>query len=222
MLVLDASGKVIIDTGNGTPRKGNFADRDFFKVQRDNSSAGLYVSAPFSRPPSQRFAKHRVKSRRVSHPDDSFAGIVLIAINLKYFQQLFAGLSLGSHGAISLIARGGLMIMRQPYDPKVVGRNISRASTFRHVQSSPEGSFSDISLIDGVRRLDYFRDFPSLSLIIMVAEAEPDIYAAWRRRAMTIGTLMAVFALGFVALSSILGAQLRRRTRAESKLQLLA
>jgi len=45
----------------------------------------------------------------------------------------------------------------------------------------------------------------------MVAEAEQDIYTAWRRRAITIGSLMAACALGFVGLSFLLGAQLRRR-----------
>jgi hypothetical protein len=47
-------------------------------------------------------------------------------------------------------------------------------------------------------------------LIIMVAEAEPDIYAAWRRRTLTIGSLMGVFALGCIAFSFFLAAQLRR------------
>ncbi|WP_084534307.1 sensor domain-containing diguanylate cyclase [Paraburkholderia dilworthii] len=221
MLVFDASGNIIIDAGNDTPRKGNFADRDYFKVHRDNPNAGLYVSAPFhSR--LRNGSPSIALSRRVSNRDGSFAGIVLMAINLDYFHELFAGLSLGSHGAISLIASNGLMIMRQPYDPKVIGRDISKASTFRHFQSAPEGSFSDTSSIDGVRRLYYFRNFSALPLIIMVAEAEPDIYAAWRRRTVKIGTLMAVFALGFVALSFVLGTQLHRRMRAESELQLLA
>ena len=56
----------------------------------------------------------------------------------------------------------------------------------------------------------------------MVAAAEQDIYAAWRQRALTIGTLMLSFGFGFVVLSAVLGAQLRRRMRAESELQLLA
>ena len=47
--------------------------------------------------------------------------------------------------------------------------------------------------------------------ITMMAEAEQDIYTAWRRRAITIGSLMAACALGFVGLSFLLGAQLRRR-----------
>lgn len=56
----------------------------------------------------------------------------------------------------------------------------------------------------------------------MVAEAEQDIYAAWYRRAITIGSLVAVFGVGFIALSVLLSVQLRRRMPAESELVLLA
>lgn len=219
--MLDASGNVIIDSASEVARTGNFADRRYFTVQRDNPNAGLYISDPYQsrlRDGSPSIAM----SRRISHPDGSFAGIALIAINLDYFHRLFAGLSLGPHGAISLIGKNGIMVMRQPYDVRTVGRDFSKASTFRRFSTAAEGSFPETASIDGVRRLYYFRNFPDLPLIIMVAEAEQDIYAAWRRRAITIGSLMAAFALGFVGLSFLLGAQLRRRMRAESELELLA
>ena len=160
-------------------------------------------------------------SRRLSNPDGSFAGIVLLAVNIAYFHDLFAGLTLGPHGSMSLIGRDGAMLMRQPYDPKVIGRNIS-AATFRRFMSAPEGSFSEKASIDGIRRLYWFANFPHAPLIIMAAASEQDFYAAWRRRALTIGLLMAAFGAAFVGLSVLLGVQLRRRMRAESELQLLA
>ncbi|KVN02947.1 hypothetical protein [Burkholderia diffusa] len=56
----------------------------------------------------------------------------------------------------------------------------------------------------------------------MAAAAAADIYADWRRRALTIGGLMAVFGTVFVGLSVLPGIQLRQRLRAESELKLLA
>jgi len=221
MLVLDESGNIVIDSASDVPRKRNFADRKYFTVQRDNPNAGLYISDPFlSR--LHDGAPSIVLSRRLSHLDGSFAGTVVIAIDLEYFHNLFAGLSLGSHGSVALIGRDGIMVMRQPYDPHIIGRDISGASTFQHFVAAQEGSFPDTASIDGVRRLYSFKNFPHLPLIIMVAAAEQDIYAAWRQRALTIGTLMLGFGFGFVVLSAVLGAQLRRRMRAESELQLLA
>ena len=221
MLVLDPKGYIVIDSGNVTPRPGSFADRAYFTVQRDRPDTGLYISSPYvSR--LRGGAPSIALSRRLSNPDGSFAGVAMIAINLEYFRDLFAGLSLGRHGAVSLISQDGLMIMRQPFDAKVIGRDISQAETFRRFRAAKEGSFSETSSIDGTRRFYYFRNFPGLPLIIMVAEAEEDIYAAWRRRAIIIGSSMGVLAVGFILLSFVLAAQFRRRIRAESELQLLA
>jgi diguanylate cyclase (GGDEF)-like protein len=203
------------------PRAGNFADRRYFTVQRDNPDTGLYLSSPYTSR-LRGGAPSIALSRRLSHPDGSFAGVAMLSINLEYFRNLFAGLSLGPHGAVSLINHDGVMIMRQPFDPLVIGRDISKADTFRHFRAAEQGSFTETSSIDGRRRLYYFRNFPSLPLIIMVAEGEEDIYAAWRRRALIIGSSMGVLAAGFIALSFVLAAQFRRRMRAESELQLLA
>ena len=221
MLVLDEAGNIVIDSGSDVPRRGNFADRPYFTVQRDNPGAGLYISDPF-RSRLRGGAPSIALSRRLSRPDGSFAGIVLLAVNLEYFHNLFGGLSLGAHGSMSLIGRDGTMIMRQPYDPRVIGRNISGASTFRRFVSAPEGSFSETASIDGIRRLYWFQNFPHAPLILMVAAAEQDFYAAWWGRALTVGSLMVAFGASFVGLSVLLGVQLRRRMRAESELQLLA
>jgi diguanylate cyclase (GGDEF)-like protein len=220
MLVLDERGNVVIDSGGDMPRIGNFSDRKYFTVQRDSPNAGLYISDPY-RSRLRNGAPSIGLSRRLSHPDGSFAGIVLLAVNIAYFHDLFSGLSLGPHGSLSLIGKDGAMLMRQPYDPKVIGRNIKNAATFRRFMSASEGSFSETASIDGVRRLYWFANFPHAPLIIMAAASEEDIYAPWRRRALTIGSLMAVFGAAFIALSVMLGMQLRRRMRAESELQLL-
>ena len=221
MLVLDAGGNIVLDSANDVPRRGNFADRKYFTVHRDNPDAGLFVSDPFTS--RLRGGSPSIGlTRRISNPDGSFAGVVLIAVNLEYFHNLFAGLSLGQHGSISLIGSDGVMVMRQPYDAHTIGRDISQAATFKRFQTAPEGVFSETSALDGMRRLYYFRHLPKLPLIIMVAEAEQDIYAAWRHRAATIGGLVATFGAAFIAVSVMLGTQLRRRMRAESELVLLA
>ncbi|MGR3906308.1 sensor domain-containing diguanylate cyclase [Burkholderia sp. SR8] len=221
VLVLDAGGNIVLDSGNDVPRRGNFADRKYFAVQRDNPDAGLYISDPFA----SRLRGGVLSiglTRRISNPDGTFGGVVLMAVNLEYFHQLFAGLSLGQHGSISLIGTDGVMVMRQPYDAHTIGRDISEAATFKRFQAAKEGVFSETSSLDGVRRLYYFRHLPRLPLIVMVAEAEQDIYAAWRHRATTIGALVATFGAAFIAVSVMLGTQLRHRMRAESELVLLA
>lgn len=114
------------------------------------------------------------------------------------------------------------MIMRQPLGKGIIGKDISQAHTFRKSVSATEGSFSETASIDGVRRLYWFKNLSGLPLIIMVAAAERDMYAPWRARAATIGSLMCIFGAVFIALSFSLAAQLRRRIQVEDELRLIA
>ncbi|MBN3792198.1 sensor domain-containing diguanylate cyclase [Burkholderia sp. Ac-20353] len=219
--VMDANGNIAVDGASDVPRAGNFSDARYFTVHRDRPDVGLYVSDPY-RSRLRNGSPSVALSRRISQPNGSFGGVAVMAIRLEYFQDLFARLALGKHGSISLIATDGLMLMRQPFDPKIIGRDISKASTFKRFMTANDGSFTDTASIDGVRRLYVFRHLNNLPLIIMVAEAESDIYAAWYNRAIPVGSAMAALALGFVALSLLLDVQLRKRHRAEAELQALA
>ena len=221
ILVLDADGKIALNAGVENAVNGHYSDHDFFKVHKESPSIGLYVGDPYSS------ALHGGSlsiplSRRISHADGSFAGIVLIDVQLEYFQKLFSALSLGKHGSLALIRKDGAMMMRQPFDAKVIGRNIRNASTFQQFMSAPEGSFSDTSYLDGAQRAYYFKNLPSLPFIIMVAKAHSDIYAVWRQRALLITSVMGMLTMAFIGLSFAFGVQLKRRMCAESELAMLA
>ncbi|KWT73175.1 sensor domain-containing diguanylate cyclase [Comamonas testosteroni] len=221
ILVLDTEGNIAIDARKVNPGNVNFSGHDFFTVHRENSANGLYVGDPYASP-LHGGALSIPLSRRISHADGSFAGIVLIDVQLEYFRKLFSGLSLGANGSLALIRKDGAMMMRQPFDAKVIGRNIRNASTFKRFIAEPEGSFSDISYLDGTHRLYYFKNLPSLPFIIMVAKAHSDIFTAWRQRALIIASLMGVLTAAFIGLSFAFVTQLKRRIRAESELALLA
>jgi hypothetical protein len=166
--VLDANGDIAVDGKTDIPRKFNFANEAYFAVHRDHPDVGLYVSDPYHsrlRDGSLSIAL----SRRITRPDGSFGGVAVMSIRLEYFQNLFARLALGDRGSVALIKTNGRMVARQPYDPSIVGRDISHASTFRHFMTASEGSFTDTATIDGVRRLYVFRHLENLPLILMVA-----------------------------------------------------
>ncbi|WP_325801666.1 sensor domain-containing diguanylate cyclase [Comamonas testosteroni] len=221
ILVLDAHGKITLTAGAENPVDDSYSDRDFFKAHQESSNLGLYVGDPYVSP-RHGDSMSIPLSRRISGADGSFAGIVLIDIQLEYFQKLFSELSLGTDGSLALIRKDGTMVMRQPYDAQVIGRNIRSASTFKQFMTAPEGSFSDTSYIDGTRRLYFFKSLPNLPFIIMVAKAHSDIYAVWRQRTLLIASVMGALTLAFIGLSCAFGVQLKRKMRAESELAMLA
>ncbi|MGF6602466.1 diguanylate cyclase (GGDEF)-like protein [Paraburkholderia sp. GAS448] len=221
MLVLDSAGNVMIDSGSATPRQANFADRSYFTVHRDNPNAGLYLSPPF-RSRLRGGDPSIALSRRINKPDGSFGGIVLGTFRLEYFHRLLAGLQLGPNGTMALIHTNGQLIMRSPDDQRVVGRDLSGTRLFLRMNLQPEGRFSDESPIDGIRRVYTFRHLPGLPLIMEVAPAEMDIYAAWRVRAIRMAILITVFGLIVVGLAVLLAYSLAKKAQAERMLTMLS
>lgn len=219
--VLDASGNLVIDNHATGISAGNFADRDYFLVQRDNPGAGLYLSHPFLSRLRQDTPSIAL-SRRIDNPDGSFAGVAVVTLNLQYFHDLFDGLSLGRGGAIALTLTDGTLLMRLPYTASVIGTSMRHTNNFAHFLAADHGTFSGVATIDGVRRQYVFDHLPGLPMILNVGLAQDDIFAAWMRRTLVMGSLMLFFGLAFIGLSVMFAVQFRQRVNAEAELRRLA
>ncbi len=199
----------------------NFADRDYFTIQRDNPQQGLYVSRPY-RSRLRGSEPSIALSQRLSAPDGSFAGIVFIAVNLRYFQDLFAGLAFGERGTITLMNTDGAVISRVPSRPNDLGRTLKGTDPYARIAASDTGSFEVKAVSDGVDRLYVFRKIPGLPMYIDVGVSLADMYANWWKRALWIGIPVIAFSLVFVILSIFFAIQMKRRLFAEQTLELLA
>jgi diguanylate cyclase (GGDEF)-like protein len=224
ILVLDRHGNVVLDSRAtaGLPAAlGNFSDRSYFTVQRDNPHAGLFVSTPFaSRLSSGEWSI--ALSRRIDNPDGSFGGVVIGAVRLQYFRNLLSDIKLGPHGVLALIHTDGQVIMRSPYNPALIGRNVRGTNVFGRMAAADSGSFSAKASIDGVNRIYEFKHLAGLPLVVEVAPAEEDIYSTWVERSVRMGILMAVFSAVFVVLLAVLAHSLSRQAKAEAMLRALA
>lgn len=221
IFVTDAAGNIVIDSRTDHPSKANVAGRDYFTVQRDHPAWGLYVSPPHASPLLDGDMVITL-SRRITDTDGSFLGIVIGTVSTEYFHQMLSGLKLGPHGTMALIHTDGFLVMRGPYNPKLIGRDLRGTGPFTKMMAQPEGSFADTASIDGIRRLYQFKHLPGLPLIMEVAPAETDIYAKWRARAVKVTVVMLLFGLVFVGLAVLLASSLGKKARAESALKALA
>jgi diguanylate cyclase (GGDEF)-like protein len=221
MMVLDEAGNAILDSKSSPPRHINAADRDFFTAHRNSPNLGLYVSRPYmSRQPGA--GESIALSRRLSHPDGSFAGIVVGTLRLTYFQRLFAGMNLGNDGSMALMLSDGTMLMRRPYDPKIIGLNLTGTANYTRFTKADSGDFFGTAAIDGIERWYAFRHIDGFPLLLDVAISTHDIYATWRHRAWIIGSLIAALDVTIIALAVLFSQQLKRRVAVEEALRVLA
>ncbi|WP_284247023.1 sensor domain-containing diguanylate cyclase, partial [Methylobacterium haplocladii] len=220
MLVIDERGDIAIDAGAFPPRKGNYADRDYFRAHKDRAGLGLYIGRPLiSRLTGERMVPF---SRRIAKPNGSFGGVVLGTLKLTYLSRLFDQIGLGKEGAINLYLRDGTRIMRQPYVDADIGANIAGSATFDHFVSRQSGSIVQTSVRDGVERYYAFTRIGELPLVLNVALSTKEIEAEWRTKAFVIGAIVLTLCGLTVALSLLFGRELRRRAAMEAELATLS
>ncbi|MBR1233828.1 GGDEF domain-containing protein [Bradyrhizobium sp. AUGA SZCCT0177] len=220
MFVIDDTGRITHDSKNLIPPRQNMSDRDYFQFHRDNEFPGLYISRPIA---SRVTGLSLVAfSRRLSHPDGSFAGVVLTAMLQDHFQAMFKDASLGPNGTVTLARTDGIVLMRWPFRQDFIGSSIKRAELFTHFPKAPSGHYESRAVSDGIKRLFVYTQIGNLPLIVVVGQSLDDVLAAWWRQAIAIGVLMAVLCAVTVMLAAFLHREFARRSAAEKKLTILA
>lgn len=222
MAILDAHGNVRMSSRrHGGQVVASYADRAYFTVHRDSPDAGLYVSRPIA----ATFGKDLkvvVLSKRLNRPDGSFDGIVVMALDLAYFRDLFEGLALGEDGIMSLYSDDGVVYMRIPYQESVIGTDASTSPNFLRVKAilqNTEGSFFSLSRKDNVKRLYTFRRVPHSALIVFVGHAESAIFGDWYDSLYSVMLALLAFVFITVVLVSSIRREFRRRVAAETQLK---
>ena len=188
--VLDENG-VVTKSPTPSERGGRWGSRPYFTAQRVNPSPGLYVSEPFGRAEYASIAL----SRRISHDDGTFGGVVVAGLRLSYIHDLLGQLAVGPHGTISVLRTDGTVVMCLPFDRNDIGRiGIPDAQT------------------DQVRRRFAVQQIGELALSIHVGVANEDVAGAWQD--WTVAQLAAGVLLASIG-SALLVALLREVRRRE-------
>ncbi|WP_155836942.1 putative bifunctional diguanylate cyclase/phosphodiesterase [Paraburkholderia mimosarum] len=222
MFATDATGNLVLDSRSISPRKINVSGRDYFRIQRQQTDAGLYVSAPFVPYSADSEQPVIAMSRRLEDKDGQFSGIVAGTLRLSFFRQLFEDSILGRHDTITLLRTDGTVLMRQPFHESDIGKSLASGHSFQPLVQSDHGTYVDIAVLDHVERLYTFRRVGSYPLIVVVGLATDDIFAGWRKRAIAIGIASIVLDALLILLSLMFGTQLRKRLAVERRLQRLA
>jgi diguanylate cyclase (GGDEF) domain len=222
ILLLDEAGNLIADGGSVlAPRSLNFANDEFFRIHKESPFIGFYVSRPYKsriRPGELSFAF----SRRLSHADGKFNGVVAAEVALDDIHGLLKGLNVGPGGSISLFRNDGTLLMRQPYDESVIGRNLGDTTNVRRFLQEGSGSFEGTAALDQVRRFYTFNRVGEFPLILTVSQSVQDILSAWWRRALVLAVITGVLCSALARLIVLFWRELGRRTKAEAELEQLA
>ncbi|SFI97009.1 diguanylate cyclase [Bradyrhizobium sp. Gha] len=207
IFVYDATGRWLATTEHVDFSGLNNSDREYFQQHRASPDKGTLIGRPVkSRSGGQWII---TASRRINHPDGSFAGVALLTIDVTYFSNFYERFDLGPNGSASLLNNAGILLARTgDKSDAFVGRDLSNTPLFRDRGSRPEAAvYYFKSPLDGVQRLSYYQRSSRYPLMVLASKSQDDVLTPWRRAA---GARM-VFVLGLVLLIAVIGFYLVRQ-----------
>ncbi|GJD51561.1 hypothetical protein OPKNFCMD_4316 [Methylobacterium crusticola] len=213
ILALDAEGNVFVDSASLIPRRLRLDDRDFFRIHKERADVGLYIGQPTT---TQKDGRLLIPfSRRLAYADGTFAGVIVGAMDVSYFDALLRRLSIDTSGSVALFRTDGVMLARNPSNLKTIGQNISGSAHFHHYLEAAAGHFVATAKVDNVERFYTFMHVGTRPLIINVNISTEAIRAIWQPKAIGISGVVFVLCAGMIALTLLLQRELERRVEAE-------
>lgn len=202
--VVDEGGEIVLSS-QATGRV-NYADRDFFRLQRESRQDALFVSAPVLGRVSGRWQVPM--SLRITRPDGRFGGVVVLSVDPDHFTAFHGAAELGREGLLELSGLDGVVRARKIGAQSRFGMDARRLPWFQRQLTQPQAAFMDDGQeLDGVARLLSYRRMDGYPLLVAVGTSLDDALAVPQQR----HTRYRLWAAGISALVLLLAGLVLRR-----------
>ena len=134
----DESGKSTAITSDGTERKAYLGDRDYFVQLRDTAIDSLLISGPTAADTGRQTL---ILSRRLRHPDGSFAGVIGAAVDPGFIGDFYASIDIGARANVILRDFNGLILASAGTVVYTIGRQVMQPSFAQRWKNSQTVSY---------------------------------------------------------------------------------
>jgi len=197
LCIANAQGVVTVGLDGDQSPHASIKDRAFFIAQRDTPSAGLIISKPIVNEKSGKSVI--VFSRRLTHADGTFAGVVFADVGMEHINANFSNVPVGSKGSVALRdAQLGLMVRV----PHIEG---ARTSDFNPiavalqgaVQRNPQaGTFViERAPIDNITRVYAYHRLSHYPYYVIIGLSRHDFLRPWFHELAILTALIVLFSL---------------------------
>jgi hypothetical protein len=202
LVIVDAAGRLVVNSREFPPPAVSYADREYFKALRDGGGSALYVGEPVvGRTTGE---QTRTLSRRIEAPGGAFLGVATASLNLAYFHDLYRSIDIGAAGRVFVFRRDGIVLTTYPVMGTPADRSMAAHELFSSALSrSDHGVVQAAGLADTEERLVAYEALKDYPVVIAVSSTRDHVLQDWRRAAWEVGTGM-VGVVAFMALGLFL------------------
>jgi signal transduction histidine kinase/DNA-binding NarL/FixJ family response regulator/HPt (histidine-containing phosphotransfer) domain-containing protein len=175
--MIDADGKLINFSRYWPIPDVNISDRDYFIALSNSPDKMNFVSLPVQNRGTGTWNIYI--ARRVNGINGSFAGLILAAMSLQYYEDFYKSISLGEGSAQSLVRDDGTMLARYPAT-REIGKIIK--SDMRWASKPGQvNTIRQMSPIDREIRVKSAKMLANSPLFILTTRSESSILQPWRK-----------------------------------------
>jgi PAS domain S-box-containing protein len=183
--IFDANGDVIYYSDDTPVAQTNISDRSHFRQVRDNINAGLVFSKVVVSRITGRPSIFAVSGLRDAR--GNFHGVIIAAISLTYFQNLFRTLDIGQSGNVAIYRKDDFsLVQRWPPGEGIFNAELPSNSPTRSALASGN-KFATVeiaSATDGITRIYSYAVLDRYPFFVSVGVARDDALAGWRNHSM--------------------------------------
>ena len=177
--VVDEQGDIV--SSSQATGSVNYADREFFKAQRDAGIDRLFINRPVLGRVSGRWLIPM--SLRIERDDGSFAGVVVMAVSPQDVTHIFQQLDLGPQGLLELTGLDAVVRARKVGSRSEFGLEAEALAWFQRQKLQDTDDFYDSGeALDGVARIVSYRTMADYPLMVTVATAYDEQMATTLQR----------------------------------------
>jgi len=205
--LINADGRLINFSRSWPGPNISVADRAFFQAAKSDPRVMSYISEPGHNRTDGAWTMFLV--RRVTAANGEFLGLVLGAVELSYFEKLFAAISLGQGSSITLFRSDGVLLTRFPQIESTIGKTFK--SSVDAVGAGDSGTVHFVGQIGGKDRLLAAHRLAHFPLILSVGIDTAAALAIWQKET---NVLVGAGALAAVTVAIVILLIVRQQTRA--------
>ncbi|ASU39043.1 diguanylate cyclase [Herbaspirillum sp. meg3] len=217
LFIYDQTGKWLVNSLDDSPWMLNNSDREYFIYHMTHNDRGAHVGVPVK---SRSTGDWIIPvSRRINHPDGSFAGVALATVAVDYFLKFYTSFDTGKKGEILLASQAGILLAERPLQVDSIGKNISNENLVSdHTRRNKRGVALLKSPRDGLLRIYSYKRLEKYPLFVTAGVSYDEVLAGWRTETLlqSIGVLILVAMLAW--LGKRLVNQIKLRAQAQQKL----
>lgn len=177
LFIYDENGRWMVNSAGARFDGRNNSDRAYFQFHKTHPSREVHIGGPIVGRTSGVWVIP--VSRRIEHPDGSFAGVALATIKIDFFRKIYESLEIGDDGKILMTLNEGTLLLRVPFDAAGIGSDITPHPIFRlQAQKNFPNRGGDLR-VDGEHRIYSYSRVGDYPVGIIVLRSKDQVLRPW-------------------------------------------